>query len=66
MRIPLDVQRFRRAWRKLAEGGCCDNLDSAQYRRVSQEWLIAGRPRPISEFITRRANAGADGKATGA
>lgn len=49
---------FRRAWDVCAGWGECDNIDGAEYRRVESEWLSAGRPAYVFNFIRCRANIG--------
>lgn len=50
-------EQFRRAYEQLAETGKCDSWGGGESERVWQEWLAAGKPADLTEFITRRANA---------
>lgn len=54
---------FNRSWRALSARGKCDEFDSAEYRRVLNEWVRAGRPRAVRQFILLHANAPAGGVA---
>ena len=35
----------------------CDGIGGMEYTRVKREWIEAGKPKNISEFISVRANA---------
>lgn len=47
---------FNRSWRALALRGMCDTFDGVEYRRVLNEWVRAGRPRAVRQFIRKHAN----------
>lgn len=47
---------FRETYKRLAAVGACDEPGGVEYHRVRQEWIAAGRPKDIEEFIRRRAN----------
>jgi len=47
---------FRYHWRALSARWKCDSIDGMEYRRVYAEWIKAGRPYPIRDFILRQAN----------
>lgn len=49
---------FIRVWRAMEEDGQTDGLGGSEYRRVRAEWIAAGRPADVREFIRRRANVG--------
>ena len=51
---------FRIVWQVLSFVGKCDQYGGAEYRRVFREWIDAGYPLPVAEFIVRRANASAE------
>lgn len=67
--VALD-QRLQRAlgavwieqWVAMAERGCCDSLGSMEYQRVTSEWIAAGMPLSMENYIYRRANIDANGK----
>jgi hypothetical protein len=50
------VKRFVNAWRKLAAGGMCDELEGAESQRVFQQWLREKCLPDVREFIIDRAN----------
>jgi hypothetical protein len=50
------MDAFYKAYDRLALLGHCDDPGGAEYERVRQEWLEAGKPE-IDQFIKRRANA---------
>lgn len=43
-------------WQALAEYGACDAWGSAEQLRVTAEWIAAGRPVGIAEWIIAHAN----------
>ena len=53
---------FDSAWQRLSEAGACDAIDGEERHRVHQEWLQAGNPANVAEFIYRRANVGPEGQ----
>lgn len=55
-----DVYSFCRVWERLSEQGECDALGGAEFSRVLEAWLAAGRPTPIVRFIRPQANWPAD------
>lgn len=50
---------FDLTWIVLADQGACDAFGGAEQRRVKAEWVSAGSPKQIAEFIRVRANASA-------
>lgn len=56
----LTDRKFWLAYERLSESGTCDSPGGVEYARVRAEWIAAGRPDDIEEFICRRANAGPD------
>lgn len=49
---PSTFDEFDRKWERLAEQGKTDDLGGAEYRRVKNEWVSAGRPiKAIEAFI---------------
>lgn len=49
---PSTFDAFDREWERLAEQGKTDDLGGAEYRRVKNEWVSAGRPtKAIKAFI---------------
>jgi len=48
---------FWRAYDRLSEEGACDAVGGMESLRVFEEWLDAGSPRSLGEFIRCRANA---------
>lgn len=53
------IWHFEQAWKRLARFGRCDGLGGAEYRRVLREWIEAGWPRRIENFIMLRARLAA-------
>jgi len=53
---PDDLWRY--VWCALAEYSACDDWGGAECRRVTAEWIAAGRPCGIAEFIISKANEG--------
>lgn len=54
---PLDADAVvTEAYERLAPLGQCDALGSAEYVRVRDEWVEAGRPPDVDAFVRRRAN----------
>jgi hypothetical protein len=49
---------FEQKWKALAKKSHCDGFGGAECCRVYREWVQAGRPAGINEFILRRANIG--------
>jgi hypothetical protein len=47
---------FDRIWFALSERGACDAMGGMEYRRVHAEWVAAGQPVQVVDFIVRRAN----------
>lgn len=56
-----DIDAFAGAWFRMSGLGACDDIGGAEFQRVRQEWEDAGMPRPIDQYIYRRANINADG-----
>lgn len=52
----MDDSEFDRVWHQLALLGGCDGLGGAEYHRVQQEWVNAGRPSALYRFILDAAN----------
>jgi hypothetical protein len=50
------VLEFWREYERLSELGACDGPGGMEYRRVLADWLRAGQPPWIEEFIRRGAN----------
>ncbi len=49
---------------ELAKQGKCDTTGSVEYERVKREWIEAGKPSNIKDFICWRSNlAPASGQA---
>jgi hypothetical protein len=42
---------FMRTWFQLGNRSQCDDADGAEYRRILQSWLEAGRPTPVLPFL---------------
>ena len=47
---------FWRAYDELSANGSCDSPGGFESRRVFDEWIGAGQPPQIHEFIRRQAN----------
>lgn len=47
---------FRALWTKLSIEGACDSRGGAEFHRVFGEWIKAGKPSGIVNFIRGRAN----------
>jgi len=45
-------------WMFAAEAGACDGFGGAEYHRVLEEWMKAGRKPAVLRFIIERADAG--------
>lgn len=57
--MPSDRETaFRNQWQELSRHGKCDSLDGSEYRRVLEDWRLAGEPLPAEHFIAVRANLG--------
>ncbi len=54
----IPVGHFFAAYDRLADDGKCDCAGGMEYRRVLREWIDAGQPDDLDEFIVRRANVG--------
>lgn len=52
----LAASFFRYIWSALADKHRCDIWGGAEQQRVLREWLDAGCPLPIVQFITKHAN----------
>lgn len=48
---------FVENWTRLAREGVCDASGGAEFDRVFLEYLRAGKPALVGEFIRKRANA---------
>jgi hypothetical protein len=46
-----DVLQFRECWQRLAEASAVDDWGSMECRHRFKEWLLAGKPRPITTWI---------------
>ena len=53
---PSDEARFFQIYQRLSELQHCDATGGLEYRRVLDEWKLAGRPPDLDSFITIRAN----------
>lgn len=51
-------RKWNRAWDRLARRGVCDHRGGQEYRRVTQDWVRAGKPGAIFRFIRQQANLG--------
>jgi hypothetical protein len=47
---------FLENWERLAAQGVCDAPRGAEFERIFQEFLRAGKPMSVGEFIRERAN----------
>lgn len=54
---------FAKQYQQLSEEGACDGYGASESDRVYREWVDAGRPQPVAEFIRRRANIGPEAAA---
>lgn len=52
-----ELERFLEAYQRLSKLGKCDMPGGAEYDRVKMEWIEAGKPDNLDEFITQRANS---------
>lgn len=59
-----DGLAFHRVWVREAEVNNCDALVGAEYRRVRQQWMSSGCPRPIRLFIFECVNLPPEGTGT--
>jgi hypothetical protein len=57
----LRMQFFRICWESLAKVGVCDELDSAEFRRVAAAWVAMGYPPDIGRFVRKHSNQGSEG-----
>lgn len=57
-----DCDLWRIVWHALAANGLCDEWAGAECRRVTAEWIAAGRPIGRAEFIMEHASRGEVGK----
>lgn len=48
---PVASDRFDREWLRQEEWGKVDALGAAEYRRVKSDWIAAGRPKTLEDFI---------------
>jgi hypothetical protein len=55
-RPPNEEDLFHFLWCVLSAGGACDAWGGAEQQRVYSEWVAAGRPVGIAEFILARVN----------
>lgn len=67
---PMTFERFRQLsqenmqacvnflenWERLSAEGACDSVGGAEFNRVFLEYLKAGKPMLVAEFIRERAN----------
>jgi len=51
------LRQFRASYERLSENGHCDAPGGMEYRRVRNEWLLAGFSESVDQFIRWRANA---------
>lgn len=49
---------FEEAYLRVFWGGNCDEPGGREFQRVRAEWIAAGRPGRIKDFIRSRANVG--------
>ena len=54
--LPGSMNAFETAYEDLSQVGACDSPGGAEYRRVKQEWIKAGKPADVKSFIRSRAN----------
>lgn len=57
-----EMRVFRRTYKRMSLNGECDSIDGMEYQRVLREWVAAGRPHPVTEFIFVAANVDHTGK----
>lgn len=53
----MTEQDFHDAYERLAEEGACDSPGGLEYQRVLGDWIAAGKPPNVEQFIATRANA---------
>lgn len=56
--LALQDRIYRAVAKILARRSHCDSVGSVEYHRVFAEWVQAGRPANITEFIMDHANRG--------
>lgn len=56
--IARQARLFRAKYAQLSRIGVCDTPGGVEYLRVYLEWVKAGRPAEIANFIRHRANHG--------
>lgn len=49
--VPVARDRFDREWIRQEERGKVDAFGAAEYRRVKGDWISAGRPKALGDFI---------------
>lgn len=59
---PLTLAEFQGVWEQCEEWGECDAYGGEECMRVLYEWVEQGFPRPVCEFIARRAKIGPTGE----
>jgi hypothetical protein len=52
------LRAFRDNYERISQDGYCDSPGGCEYRRVREEFLLAGCPNNVEQFIRWRANAG--------
>ena len=55
-RLRRRLNRFVRAWERLAAQGACDELGGAECKRVLSQWLKDGARHALDPYIRLNAN----------
>jgi hypothetical protein len=50
-----EAELFWNTYHALAKDGVCDSPGGYEYRRVFAEWIKAGKPNNVEQFIRKRA-----------
>lgn len=53
----LELVRWNNTWADMAAKGSCDDIGGVEYWRVRRDWIKAGKPSDLVEFIRQEANA---------